>query len=314
MKKTLLVVLSLAVSTLVFSQTPWTGRTYCKITLDTKLMENPSCSLGGGGGIPATWEKVYAHLGLCTCNINEDLRDCSSETENEIFCYSQITPFQSLVWQHVVGNWGDIAEDDGVGLMTNLGNGVYSIEFIVEDYFSSADVSTELGETSAVPSMPWNVNQGGQPYTMGMVFRNVDGTSSGRDALCKDLFLVDILGTPTVIQGSDPEGQTFPAMQTDIHDASIDEIMTLSDNTMVFPNPANEEFNLSFKLVKNNTDLQIRIFDMQGKLVLEESYLSTPIGWYNHKISTDGLNEGIYMVQVSLDKWVAHTERVQIIK
>jgi hypothetical protein len=198
--------------------------------------------------------------------------------------------------------------------MTTEGNGVYSIEFIVEDYFSSADVSTELGETSAVPSMPWDVDFGGKPHTMGIVFRNADGTSSGRDYNCNDLFMVDILGDPQIIQSSDPEGPTFGAISIDIHDASIDEIMTLSDNTMVFPNPANEEFNLSFKLVKNNTDVQIRVFDIQGKIVIEESYSSTPIGWYNHKISTVGLNEGIYMVQVSLDKWVAHTERVQILK
>lgn len=314
MKKTLLLSASILMSLIVFSQTPWTGRTYCKIVLDTKAMENPSCSLGGGGGIPATWDKVYAHLGLCTCNINEDVRDCTSESENEIFCYSQITPFQSLVWQHVVGNWGEIAEDDGVGLMESLGDGVYSIEFIVEDYFSSSDVSTELGETSAVPSMIWEVSEGGKPYTMGMVFRNVDGTSSGRDALCKDLFLVDILGNPTVIQGSDPEGQEFPAMTIDVHDASIEEIMTLSDNTMIFPNPAKDEFNLNFKLVKNGTDVKIRIFDAQGKLVLQEDFASQPIGWYNHRIETAEFEQGIYMIQISLDTYVSHTERVHVIK
>lgn len=314
MKKTLLILTGLLLSALLFAQTPWTGRTYCKITLDTKLMENPSCSLGGGGGIAATWDKVYAHLGLCTCNIEAEERDCSSESANEVFCYSQITPFQSLVWQHVVGNWGEIAEDDGVGLMINEGDGVYSIEFIVEDYFSSADVSTELGETSAVPSMPWDVNLGGKPYTMGMVFRNIDGTSSGRDALCKDLFMVDILGTPTVIQGSDPEGQTFPAMTVDVHDAGIDEIMTLSDNTMIFPNPAKDEFMINFKLVKGGTDVKIRVFDTQGKLISEELYKSQNIGWYNHKMSTQNLDSGIYMIQIALDNYVSHTERVHIIR
>ncbi|MDD4150341.1 MAG: T9SS type A sorting domain-containing protein [Bacteroidales bacterium] len=314
MKKTLLIFASIFISAMVFSQTPWTGRTYCKITLDTKAMENPSCSLGGGGGIAATWDKVYAHLGLCTCDIEADVRDCSSESENEIFCFSQITPFQSLVWQHVVGNWGDIAEDDGVGLMTALGDGVYSLEFIVEDYFSSADVSTQLGETSAVPSMPWNVNLGGKPYTMGMVFRNIDGTSSGRDKLCKDLFLVDILGDPKVIQGSEPEGPEFLAMAVDVHDAGIEEIMALSDNTMIFPNPAKDEFNLSFKLVKNNTDVQIRIFDALGKIVLHEVYDAQNIGWYNHSIKTMGFEQGIYMVQISLDNYISHTERVQVIR
>ena len=314
MKKTLLIFVSLLLSAMLFSQTPWTGRTYCKLILDTKLMENPSCSLGGGGGIAATWDKVYAHLGLCTCDLPGDVRDCSSETENQNFCFSQITPFQSLVWQHVVGNWGDIAEDDGVGLMTAEGDGVYSIEFIIEDYFSSVVVSTELGETSAVPSMPWNVNLGGKPYTMGMVFRNIDGSSSGRDKLCKDLFLVDILGDPKVQQGSEILGPEFPAITVDIHEAGIDEIMTLSDNTTIYPNPANNEFNLSFKIIKNNTDVQIRIFDTLGKIVLHEVYNAQNIGCYNHQIKTTGFEQGIYMLQISLDNYISHTERVQIIK
>ncbi len=304
--------LSLLISVVVSAQTPWTGRTYCKITLDTKLMENPSCSLGGGGGLASEWEKVYAHLGLCTCDVQSETRDCSSESSNQSFCFSQITPFQSQVWQHVVGNWGDIAEDDGIGLMTALGDGVYSIEFVIEDYFSSAEVSTEQGVTSAVPSMPWSVNGGGAPYTMGMVFRNIDGTSSGRDALCKDLFLVDILGTPTIIQGSDPEGQAFPAIAMDVHNASVEEIMTLSDNTMVYPNPAKDAFNVTYKLVKNNADVSIRIFDIQGKVVMEKSIGQQATGWYDYSFDTQNIKDGVYMVQVSLDNYVAHSERIFI--
>jgi hypothetical protein len=294
------------------AQTPWTGRTYCKITLDTKLMENPSCSLGGGGGLAATWPKVYAHLGLCTCSVSAETRNCSDATNNQSFCLSQITPFQSQVWQHVVGNWGDIAQDDDIGIMQTLGNGVYSIEFIIEDYFSSADVSTEQGVTSAVPSMPWNVNQGGKPYTMGMVFRNVDGNSSGRDALCKDIFIVDILGEPLVIQGSDPEGALFPAIVLDIHDASIEEIMTLSDNTFIYPNPANQNFEVKYKIVTAGSDVRISIYDTMGRLVAEQNPGKQTAGWYGAAFATENMENGVYLVQVALDNYVAHTERLLI--
>jgi len=294
------------------AQTPWTGRTYCKITLDTKLMENPTCSLGGGGGLAATWPKVYAHLGLCSCAITSETRNCSNASSNETFCLSQIGPYQSQVWQHVVGNWGDIIEDDNVGVMTTLGDGVYAIEFIIEDYFSSEDVSTEIGSTSAVPSMPWNVAQGGKPYTMGMVFRNVNGSSSGRDALCKDIFIVDILGDPQVVQGSDPSGALFPAITLDIHNASIEEVMTLSDNTTVFPNPAKEQFMINYKLVKPNADVRITVYDIQGKVVMEQNPGSQVAGWYNSQFSTESLEDGLYMVQVSLDNYIAHTERIAI--
>lgn len=313
MKKIYLIALAIILSAYFLNaQTPWTGRTYCKITLDTKLMEAPECSLGGGIGLAATWPKVYAHLGLCTCSVTGSARDCSNASANESFCFSQITIFQSEVWQHVVGNWGDVAEDDGVGLMQTLGNGVYSIEFIIEDYFSSEDVSTEQGVTSPVPSMPWNVAQGGKPYTMGMVFRNADGTSSGRDYGCHDLFLVDILGTPQVVQSTDLEGPLFPAITLDIHSASVEEIMTLSDNTNVYPNPAKDVFSISYKLVKPNADVTISVYDIQGKLVLQQNPGAQVTGWYNSQFSTEGLQDGIYMVQVSLDNYVAHTERIVI--
>jgi hypothetical protein len=313
MKKINLLVISIFIcGIMAFAQTPWTGRTYCKITLDTKLMEAPECSLGGGGTYPATWNKVYAHLGLCTCAINAEQRDCSNASQNEIFCYSQITPFQSQVWQHVVGNWGEVAQDDNIGLMQTLGNGVYSIEFIIEDYFSSEDVSTEMGETSAVPSMPWAVNLGGMPYTMGLVFRNADGTSTGRDGLCNDIFIVDILGEPLVIQGSNPEGPLFPAISLDIHDASIEEIMTLSDNTFVYPNPATEQFDIKYKIVNTGSEVRIRIFDTVGRLIVDDFIGKQSAGWYSNTYYTENMEDGIYMIQLALDNYISHTERIII--
>ncbi|MDD3860717.1 MAG: T9SS type A sorting domain-containing protein, partial [Bacteroidales bacterium] len=179
-------------------------------------------------------------------------------------------------------------------------------------YFSSEDVSTEMGETSAVPSMPWAVNSGGMPYTMGMVFRNIDGTSTGRDGLCKDIFVVDILGDPLVIQGSNPEGPLFPAIVLDIHDASIEEIMTLSDNTSIYPNPAVEQFELKYKIVNTGSEVRIRIFDTVGRLVVDDSFGSQSAGWYSMNYSTENMQEGIYMIQIALDEYVAHTERLII--
>jgi hypothetical protein len=147
---------------------------------------------------------------------------------------------------------------------------------------------------------------------MGMVFRNADGTSSGRDYGCHDLFLVDILGTPQVVQSTDLEGPLFPAITLDIHNASIEEVMTLSDNTTVFPNPAKDQFVINYKLVKPNAEVKISVFDIQGKLVLQQTPGSQIAGWYNSQFSTESLQDGIYMVQVSLDTYIAHTERIVI--
>ena len=84
--------------------------------------------------------KVYIHLGLCTCNefppFGPEHRDCSDNLQNKLFCTTQITPFQSRVWQHVVGNWDQLL-DDGIGLMTYEGDSIWSFEIIIENYFSN---------------------------------------------------------------------------------------------------------------------------------------------------------------------------------
>ncbi len=314
MKKLLITTLVLGFTLIAFSQTPWTERTYFKMTLDTKEMDALDCSLGGGSGIPATHDKVYAHLGLCTCHVSDQLRDCSNESNNQIFCFSQITPYQSEVWQHVVGNWGEIADDDGVGLMTAHGNGVYSIEFIVEDYFSSSDVSTEQTVSSALPSQPWNVNQGGKPYTMGVVFRNEDGSSSGRDDLCMDLFIIDIIGTPTVVQSSDPQGPAFRSITVEVAPASVEQIMSLSHNTSIFPNPASDNFNIRYKLVAPSNDVAIEIYDVLGKKVKTVHSNNSKPGWHKVNIDTADMNEGLYFVKMSINKFNAHTQRLIIKK
>ena len=314
MKKNIALSVLLLLTIAVYTQVPWTQRTFCRITLDTKLMNAPSCSLGGGGGYASTHEKVYAHLGLCSCSITNNERNCSNENDNELFCISQITPYQSQVWQHVVGNWGDYADDDGVGLMQNLGNGVYQMEFIIEDYFSSSQVSTQQTVSSAVPSQPWNVNLGGKPYTIGMVFRNADGTSSGRDDQCNDLFIVQILNNPMVVQSSDPDGPVFSAINVEVTDASIDQIMMLSHSTQIFPNPAQEIFSVKFKLVAPSSNVVIDIYDILGKKIKSEKYNNKKDGWHTLNFNTENYENGLYLISISINDYKVHTQRLLIKK
>ena len=89
---------------LVYLSTNINAQTQIKVTLDTKKFINIDCSLGAdGAGGPSTLPKVYMHAGLCTTG--------------DIYCKTQITPLNSLVWEHVVGNWGTSPQDDNVGKM-----------------------------------------------------------------------------------------------------------------------------------------------------------------------------------------------------
>jgi len=71
-----------------------------------------------------------------------------------------------VAWENSVGNWG---QDDGIGLMTDIGNGFYRISFVPNDYYSVAD-----GETT---------------YRIGFVFRNADGSKVGKNEGDTDFFL-----------------------------------------------------------------------------------------------------------------------------
>ena len=249
---------------------------YLKITLDTKRMTNPDYSLGGGNGIPSPCTKVYAHLGLCTCDLDWNaqastyVRDCSTPDSNQYFCYHQILPYRSNVWEHVVGNWGENPQDDGIGLMTNLGDGVFSIEFIIEDYFSNPALvnTTQFIDPNdprpVVQSTVWNPNDGGMPYTIGMVFRNQDGTLTGRDDLGKDLFIINLTSqNPQVVQGSDVTAP-FPAIT---FTTGIGEIDNSVHYISLNPNPVKDQSQIVYTLVKETKNLQIKVYNIFGQVV-----------------------------------------------
>ncbi|MBL4587241.1 MAG: hypothetical protein JKX84_09330 [Flavobacteriales bacterium] len=124
------------------------AQTEVTITIDTKLMANFNCNLNGNGVDPAPVNKVYMHSGACSEN-----RGTNQSQSAEDYCADQILPFASDVWQHVVGNWGANPQDDGVGLMVDEGNGVYSKTFVAEDYYSDPTlVNTEQNSTGTTVS------------------------------------------------------------------------------------------------------------------------------------------------------------------
>ena len=93
-------------------------------------------------------------------------RDLIDPSQNQLFCTTQITPFQSRVWQHVVGIGVLLRLDDGVGLMTYEGDSVWSFEFIIENYFS--DLSLVQDTTFGNDSSMFSNNL--IPYTIGRSF------------------------------------------------------------------------------------------------------------------------------------------------
>ncbi|MDP6908145.1 MAG: T9SS type A sorting domain-containing protein [Flavobacteriales bacterium] len=76
----------------------------------------------------------------------------------------QTVPFGD--WEYVIGNWG---LDDGVGEMTSLGNDLWQITIEVADYYGYSGGTNVIG--------------------LWMVFRNADGSATGKDDNDEDIFL-----------------------------------------------------------------------------------------------------------------------------
>ena len=284
--KQLIAIIFALTSLQLMAQSHW-----IRIELDVKNMLNPSCNLNEG---ILDDGKVYAHLGLCSCLENEPFgpenRDCSNEELNQVFCTTQITPFQSRVWQHVVGNWDEQAEDDGVGLMTYEGDSIWSMEFVVEDYFSS------LAQTN---DSSIQFSQDLSPYTMGLVFRSSDGFYSGRDNGCNDIFITGILDyNPQVIQSTDLS--IFPAIKVSMEESSSVMDYQSDFEYEIFPNPMFDR-HLNIKFNKRlGSKLNVKTYNTLGQLVHNSTIPSVNSNFYTLKF--DNLDSGVYFLSLEANQ------------
>ena len=265
-------------SEILFSQA-----TFIRMELDVKKMLNPSCNLNMG---VVDSNRIYVHLGLCTCHeqapFGPETRNCTDATQNELFCTTQITPFQSRVWQHVVGNWGTTPQDDGVGLMTYEGDSIWSLEFIVEDYFSDLSLvqDTAFGNDSSIA-----FQSGLIPYTIGVVFRSKDGFYSGRDNGCNDIFITGLQsGNPQVIQSTDLS--VYEAITLNMNILSVDEINDIR-SVKIYPNPITNHASIRFSLQNHEKNVEVNIYNIIGKRVFQLFNGEMHSG--NHELRWDGM-------------------------
>jgi len=103
-----------------------------------------------------------------TVDINSSDTDCNSiNNPTKVYMHAGIGDDSDAWGINVVGNWG---QDDGVGEMTNNGDGTWSITITPETYFSLS------------------ASEASQATKMGMVFRNADGSQELKADGCSDFF------------------------------------------------------------------------------------------------------------------------------
>ena len=99
-----------------------------------------------------------------TIDANSSDTDCNGfSNPSKIYAHLGVGNDTDEYGISVVGNWG---QDDGVGLMTDMGGGMYSITFTPNTYFNL------------------NATEQSQVTKMGMVFRNEDGSQEFKDNGC----------------------------------------------------------------------------------------------------------------------------------
>jgi len=273
------------------------------IRLDTKLFTNLDCSLGGGQSNASPLDKIYVHSGVCTTG--------------PTYCQTQIIPFNSLVWEHVVGNWGDAPADDNIGAMTNEGSGVWSLRInnFTKYYGDSGIVNLGTSAGGTVTSTPMAVGQ--TAYTMGLVFRSADATISGRDNFCSDIFITNLqTDNPIVIQSGDPDLNEWPNSPVTFRKiVNGVEVSTKNEEAFyhhkkVYPNPFNDNTRIEF-FAKENTDVfNVNVYDVNGKQVINLFNARPALGlntidWNGTDAAGNKLPQGIYYFTIASAKGIA---------
>jgi hypothetical protein len=95
-------------------------------------------------------------------------------------------------------------------------------------------------------------------------------------------------------------------MKTDVFSAGgANSVSESNEMTLdVFPNPANDVLNIS---INGSSDAVVSIMDLNGKVVLREMLSSS-----SNRLNIDHLEQGIYMLSVSVNETIIATEKVVV--
>ena len=132
-------------------------------------------------GNPVTLVPVFSGTdGLDSLRIQYDATQGVSGLAgaNTVYFHSGIQTVPFGAWEYTVGNWG---ANDGLGQMTPLGNNLWQITIHVQSYYG----------------FPGGTNVNG----IWMVFRNADGSATGKNDSNEDIFLYTANGNTSDFGG-----------------------------------------------------------------------------------------------------------------
>ncbi len=191
-------------------------------------------------------------------------------------------PLDGSAWEYVVGNWG---QDDGVGKMTSVGTDLWELN---------------MGDAVAYYSQASNGPVTGTAILrMGMVFRNAEGTASGKDVNDQDIFC-DLSGAMPMVYNAD--GTSFDGVIVTV--VGIDELENNLFQVAAFPNPLSDRGVIAYTLNEPADKIWIRIYDNTGRVLAQQYNRTQGLGTYLYHFHADNLSNGMYSYQVNVDGFV----------
>jgi subtilisin-like proprotein convertase family protein len=73
---------------------------------------------------------------------------------------------------------------------------------------------------------------------------------------------------------------------------------TTIEGLNIWPNPAKDSFNISFEVQSDNTPVEIKLFDISGRKVLQRNYNQVSNTFFS-TIQTQGLTKGMYLLYIN---------------
>lgn len=223
--------------------------------------------------------KVYIHSGLCF--------------SDPVLCSDSICNPGSNIWQTVIGNWGI---DDNVGLMTYEGNLKWSITMIPSTYYNQP---------------------GATAYTIGLVFRNDDGTYEGKNNSCNDIFIKNLHTSNPVVMGCDQ--QPIPAVTVERTVLAGVKDPSYLGGLVISPNPAKENVAIDYNLQKDAEKFDVAIYSSVGQKVAGLANGSQTMGshrlvWNTRDNMGITLGNGLFYVVISDGDHLIATEKLLIMR
>jgi len=241
-------------------------------------------------------------------------RDAGTQTSsynNSSLAYQMGNVFDIFADQTLYS--ANITVDDN----TAVGSLIYAIIYAIDPGtgdFSELSRSDDYAVTSADLGNEITLElQSATDLAAGTSYLLVVGTDGGSD------FIVATAGTsePQTTYFLDETATWYYSTSTPMvrmnfeNQTGIDEVAN-NFGVNVYPNPANAQTNVSFKL-NNESNVMISVSDLSGKTVYSNNLGSVKAGAHNSTLNTDSFSNGVYMVNV-IANGVTSTQKLVIRK